>query len=419
MALSHSILFRQRGRITLLGVMVGKPQIEAVLGRRKGWTPIALLMQRLGSTHGPMLLDLAREQRWQLVSLNKFDGNLPSHITVRGAMTDVLPSHEHSMALRELGIPIVRIGSWPHPDDSEVPAVIPDNVAAGRLAADHFAQRDFKHVACLGHIPWGENESTYHAFAARAEDLGCTAHLFRQEDLRLEKFANTAERLKQRQRQFSEWINALPRPCGLLAFSDVLADQYCHWIVDAGLRVPQDIAVLSIGNDPLLCECAAVPISAIDHDDAGLIRTAVDVLARLMAGEPLEQCTIPVPPLGVVTRQSTDVLATADPFVVKALQFMWDHMEDDLTVDAIAEHAGTSRRTLEKAFARDLGRGINQEYQRRRLEKARDLLLQTDMPIATIADTLGFGSRSHFFDAFRRAHGTSPGRYRRDADPIA
>jgi len=389
-----------------------------VLGSREGWTPIALLLGT-GSRHGPTLLDVARDRRWQLVSLSKFDGALPPHVKVRGAITDVLPTHEHSVALQQLGIPVMRIGSWPHPDDAHVPAVIPDHEAAGRLAAEHFADRDFKHVACVGHKPWGENESTYHAFASRAEELGCTCHLYRQVDLRLEKFGSTAARLAHRRQQIVEWFESLPRPSGLLAFTDVLADQYCQWIIDAGMRVPQEIAVLSIGNDPILCECAVVPISAIAQNNPGLIRAAVDTLGRLMTGESLEHTTIRVPPLGVVTRQSTDVLAAADPFVVKALKFMWDHMDEDLSVDQIAEHAGTSRRTLEKAFARELGRGINQEYQRRRLEKARDLLIQTDLPIAAVAQTMGFGSKSHFFDAFRRAYGTTPGRYRRENEPQA
>jgi len=174
------------------------------------------------------------------------------------------------------------------------------------------------------------------------------------------------------------------------------------------------LGAIGIGNDVALCECATVPTSSVAHDADGVVETAMTTLARLMNGETLQHTTIRVPPLGVVTRQSTDVLAATDSNVVNALRFMWEHLTEDLSVDQIAEHVGVSRRTLEKAFEQGLGRGINQEFQRRRLEKACELLVHTDLKVAEIADALNFNSQNYFSRAFRKAFATSPGRYRSD-----
>jgi len=387
--------------------------IEELLGLRRGWTSIALV-HSTQRPYTPRMLELARERRWRLISLAKFEGNLPPDLDVRGALTSFLPTAEHVRALRKSGVPVVRVGSWPHPDDSDVPAVIPDHTVAGHLAAEHFAKRDFKHVACVGRDPWGDNQATYEGFAARAEELGCQCHLLREEAKVVEQLSSPLERWQWRREQFIEWIKSLPRPVGMLMFGDLQADRACHWALEAGLSVPADVAVLGMGNNAVMCDCATVPVSSIAHDSDGLAEIAVETLAQLLAGRSLEQTTIRVPPLGVVTRQSTDVLAASDPNVANALRFMWDHVAEDLSVDAIARHVGVSRRTLERAFERELGRGINSEFQRRRLEKARELLLLTDLKVTELAQALNFSSHNYFCRAFGKAYGISPARYRRE-----
>lgn len=390
------------------------PDIQDILGLRHGWTPIALLFTS-GSVHTIRLLELARERRWRLISLSKFEGTLPPDLKVSGAFTDRLPTHENPAGLRAHGIPLVRIGNWPHPRDADAPAVMPDHPAAGRLAAAHFAERDFKHVACVGHRPWGDNQTVYEAFKSRAEELGMACHLLREDGRAIRQLPDNLQRLEYRRRRFIDWVQTLPRPVGLFMFSDFSADRCCQWVLDSGLSVPTDVAVLGIGNDVAMCECASVPTSSIAHNPDGLAEAAVDTLARLMESGPLESTTIRVPPLGVVTRRSTDVLAASDPRVARALRYMWDHVTEDLSVDQIAEHAGVARRTLEIAFQRDLQRGINQEFQRRRLEKARELLISTDLKVIELAETLQFSSHHYFCRVFRAAYGTSPARYLRDA----
>jgi LacI family transcriptional regulator len=390
-----------------------KRHFEDLLGGRRDWTPIALWLAHSGGPIGPMLLELARQRRWQLIDVNSFDGYPPPNINVRGALIDQLPTVPQVQAMHERGIPIVRLGKWSHPDDDQVPAVLPDHAAAGRLAAEHFAERDFKHIACVGHDPWGPNQETYEAFASRGGELGCTCDLLRDRDIPSAEFGSAQARLAHRQQQFAQWLGQLSRPVGLLAFGDQLADRFAQWIAAAGLSIPRDVAVLGIGDDRMICECAIKPISSIAHDTARIVDTAVKTLARLMEGRALEQTTIRILPLGVVSRQTTDTVASSDPYVSKALRFIWDHIDQDLSVDQIADHVGVARRTLERAFQRDLGRGINQEFRRRQMDRARELMLQTDLRIGDIAAMLSFSSTAAFCRLFRTTFGTSPAEYRR------
>lgn len=344
-------------------------------------------------------------------------GTLPLDITLRGALVNKVPTNMKVRALLDHGIPTVRIGLWPHPEDHMVPAVVPDRPAAGRLAAEHFAERDFEHVAFVGRHPWALDELMYQAFDQRATQLGCTCHLLQEdiEQLRLQVTAGT-DLLQIRQEAFTDWLNQTPKPLGIFTFGDPVAAVYCQWVVEAKLRVPEDVAVLGLGNKRFICESTAVPLSSVAFDTVAMAEKAFDMLRCLMAGQSLDQTTVQMPPVTVVARQSTDVVAASDPHVVKALGFMWDHLGDDLSVDQIAHHTGVSRRTLEKLFKRELGRGINQEFQRRRLDRACDLLRMTHLPIGDIADGLGYSHLSVFTKAFTAAHGTSPTVYRRQAE---
>jgi len=119
-----------------------------------------------------------------------------------------------------------------------------------------------------------------------------------------------------------------------------------------------------------------------------------------------------IPPKPIVTRASTEILAVDDPRVARALVFMWEHLDLDLSVDDIAREVGVSRRSLERAFCACLDRGINAELQRKRLEVFHDKLVSTDLPIAHLASMVGFRSIAHLRRSFRSAYGLSAREYR-------
>lgn len=397
-----------------------KTHIQDLTGRRRGWARVAIHIFE-ESIFAPFLLDVAPRRRWQLLDLAKFYGRLPPGQAVQGAIMNALPTDPAVRRMLDQGIPVVRIAGFPHPQDPIMPAAMADRQAAGRLAIEHLAERGFTHIAIAGRAPWGDHEIIYDAAAARAAELDCVCHPLRITTTEEPACEPGEEPLtanwQLRREQFTRCLKSLPGPVGLMAFTDSEAGRYSHWAMEAGLRVPQDVAVIGIGNHRFVCECAPVPITSIAHDTARVVQAAVDLLAQLMKGRKPKQTTVTVPPLGVVCRQSTDALAASDPRVVNALRFMWDHVTENLWVDRIAEHVGVPRRTLEQAFHDDLGRGINAEFQRRRLEKARELLLTTGLSIAEIANALSFSGPKYLGEAYRAAYGMSPSRYRRQAPP--
>ncbi|MBI1338012.1 MAG: helix-turn-helix domain-containing protein [Phycisphaera sp.] len=394
---------------------IGEISLSNLTGPRRDPTPIAVDIPSTSEVV-PHLLELAEQHHWQFKNLAKFSGHLPSQLDIRGALVTKLPDDPIVKSLLGRGVPVVRLGMFPHFDDHLVPAVMTDRPEVGRLAVDHFAQRDFKHVAYVGREPWEYDRHMFDAFASHAKGLGIECHLRRLNIQKLKPLVTPERDLwRVRQDEFTYWIASLPKPVGLLCFSDFIADHYCDWVIEAGLRVPEDVALLGIGNDRFVCKSVTVPISSVAADHALIARTAVEMLSRLMVGEVLEKTTVMLPPAGIVTRQSTDVLAASDPVVVRALRFMWDHITEDLTVEQIARHLIMSRRTLEKAFNRELGRGINHVLQKRRLEKARELIDQTALPVGEIAQMFKFKSHTYFCRSFREAFGVSPTQRRQKA----
>jgi LacI family transcriptional regulator len=362
------------------------------------------------------LLERFAERRWQVIDLNAFNWQLPGEVKFAGALLSCLPTDVLAAHLLARGVPCVRLGWLAHPDDAQMPAIIPDQVASGRLAADHFAERGFSHLGFVAYDQWHRYRPLFESFRQRAEELGshCDLLSLNQEQLKSQVTADRNYYDVQKQ-HVQAWWRTLPRPLGLLAGNDMAAYRYCQWAIQADRRVPEDMAILGVGNIELTCEGAIVPLSSIDLDESAALDKAIETLGRLMAGEAVEPTTIPVDPRGVVARRSTDVLAASNPHVVAALRFMWDHIADDLSVDRIAREVGVSRRTLEVGFQRELGRGINTEYQRRRLEKGRDLLMQTDWRVAQVAEYLGFSGPKYFAKVFQKTYGASPTRYRSDA----
>jgi LacI family transcriptional regulator len=177
--------------------------------------------------------------------------------------------------------------------------------------------------------------------------------------------------------------------------------------------VPEDVAVLSSSDDNLLCRLLDVDISALLVAAETLGLEAARILDRLMCGQESPKKPILIPPLGVVTRQSTDTLAINDRAVVKAVSFIRENLSQPLHVAEIARHAGVSRRVLERRFHYHLERSPAEEIRRARLRKAQELLLNTDMLVPELSEAAGFGSPEYMAYVFRKECNMTPVEYRR------
>ena len=208
-------------------------------------------------------------------------------------------------------------------------------------------------------------------------------------------------------------LQRLPRPSAIFAFNDCVAADIVDACRDAGLAVPEDIAVLGVGNS-LACETSPVPLSTINEGLDEIGYTAASVLDELMNGHETRTRVVQVPPKGIVTRVSTDVVAVTDSRVARALSYIAEHYPDPmLTVGAVADAVGMSRRNLERSFRDETGRTINEHIVNIRMREASRLLKTHPRAKSTeIASLIGITEAGTFFRTFRRYFGMSPKAHR-------
>jgi LacI family transcriptional regulator len=189
----------------------------------------------------------------------------------------------------------------------------------------------------------------------------------------------------------------------------------------ARAAVPDEVAVIGVDNDEPLCEAADPPMSSVWPDHLGVGYAAAALLDRLMAGRAARGTPPPAPvylaPRGVVTRQSTDVLAVEDRDVAAAVRFIREHACGRLVIDDVAGHVSLSRSALQRRFKKVVGRTIHEEALRIRLDRARELLSHTDLPIALVAEKAGFTHQEYLGSVFRSRLGQTPAQFRRASRP--
>jgi len=320
-------------------------------------------------------------------------------------------------AIRGLRIPIVGVGGgygW-HDATSGIPYIYTDNAAIGRQGAEHLLGCGFEHVAFYGYprtttSGWSEERAAAFAQACAAAGRPCAVFTGRQ---------GTARRWEQLQRELSAWIARLPKPVGVMACNDVRARHVLEACRSLGLRVPHDVAVLGVDNDEMICELTSPPLSSIDQSARRIGYEAAAVLDRLMQAAPARKREpaaargpIVIPPIGVVTRASTDTTATRDETVLAALQQLRHNPWRRPDIRAIAAEACVSRSTLETRFRNVIGRTIHAEFVRLRLAGLRRLITETDLPLKSVAIRAGFPSVQYMTTFLRRHAGLTPAQLR-------
>jgi LacI family transcriptional regulator len=307
------------------------------------------------------------------------------------------------------GLPAIVIGHG----QSEIPDlvnVVTDSHAIGKMGAEHLLQCGFKHFAFCGYSDnllertvWSEVRGE--SFRAHIREAGFLAPP-------QYSLSNTAEDWPKERRSLAAWLDSLPKPAGLMACNDDCAQQVVEACKLAGLRVPDQVGVLGADNDEVVCGLTDPPLSSvtINFERAGY--DAARALDKLMHGARGVPPRIVAVAPHIVTRRSTDFVATDDVHLARALQFVRDRGRTGISVDEVARAAGLSRRALEKHFRATLGRSILEEIRRVRTDHIARLLVETDLPVAAIAQILGFSDAHHFSRYFRSAKLMSPLRYR-------
>ncbi len=303
-------------------------------------------------------------------------------------------------AVTALGVPVVNVGDAEAVDG--VSSVLSDHQAIGRMGAHHLLDRGFKHFAFYG--PAG---SLY----ARLRHAGFSDALHRR-GYSLDG-GWLAEPMDPRYDKLATWVAQLPRPVGVMAADDGLGGQVAAHAHRLGLAVPDQIAVLGVDDDELLCQTGPVPLSSIVVAAETVGFEAMRLLDAMLRGQPARPQVRLVAPVDIAVRRSTDVLAVADACVADAMRFIRAEYQRSLTVEDVAAHVGLSRRQLERRFQAALDRSLAAEIRRTRIERVKHLMDTTDLTLERIAATCDFPDAASLSKLFRRIVGTAPSEYRR------
>jgi LacI family transcriptional regulator len=348
---------------------------------------------RYVSMHGPWSIEFQERGLADPLTpwLKRWRGDGIISRTVRRADVD---------RLLTMGTPTVELFADP---DLGLPRVYPDNQAAGRLAAEHFRERGIRHVAffALERVWWVQ--ARYEAFCTAAGQHGVPCDVF---------LPARHRRIRPDAPQIARWVQALPKPCGLFCACDGFALPIFTACRTLGIAIPEQLAVLGVDNDSVLCAVTQPPLSSVNLGAERIGYEAAALLDRLMAGRRPEPHGLVIEPEGIVARQSTDILLLTDPDVAQAVRIIREHACRGLRVSQVTQAVGLSRRALEQRFRRALGRTPKQEITRLQLERAQQLLRETTLRIEQIAKLCGFTSFKYFPRAFRRETGQTPRAYR-------
>jgi len=333
------------------------------------------------------------DAQWQVAELD------PVGVITRGRENEAW-----MMRLRERGVPIVQVaysGREPWPT-----AVLPDHYLIGRMGAEHLLQRGYRSLAIRG----TETDSAQRmvaGFVEVAQEAGVPVNVL---NLLPHPRATEAQIISIQRK----WIRRLPRPLGLMAVADESAVKLIHSVLLEEMTFGRDVAVLGFSNDIAICESVTPMLSSISiaHERIGYL--AAQMLNDLMQGKPAPKQPIRIPPTRVVVRESTDLAATDDLELICAVNFIRDHMRQQIGVQDVADHVGLSRRTLERRFSRHLRHTVDREIRRQRIEQAKRLLIETDLSVKRITAMCGFSRPEHLSRSFRMLEETTPLVYRRE-----
>jgi LacI family transcriptional regulator len=336
--------------------------------------------------------------RWVITAEPQWSFGSPPDIgnwNVDGLIVQIF-SKEFEDAVLARGLPATNVSNFcSHP--SRLPTVLPNDLTVGTMAADYLLSLGFRE---LGFISGGDSpyaQLRLQAFRARAHEKGVQIH-----------------ECKAGHQDLGQWLMSLPKsPVGVLGCNDDWAHRVLNAARRIGLNVPDDIAVLGVDDDELFNTLVTPSLSSIALPLEEIGYNAAALLDKIMDGRKPASPSILLPPVRVVPRESTDVLSINDTDVVQALRFVRTNATQLLQVDDVLDHVTLSRRSLERKFRRLVGHSISDEIRRAHVERAKQLLITTDLAMPEIATGSGFTNATRLGIVFQKEVGEPPTAFRR------
>jgi LacI family transcriptional regulator len=292
-----------------------------------------------------------------------------------------------------------------------LPQIHSDHAAIARLAADHLMDRGFRNFAYFGFPVFEWSVRRQEAFTTHIQAAGHQIH----EGLpaRRVSWSHQQNSWEDEIDGVARWVKRLPKPLGIMAGNDIRGIQMLDACRRAGVAVPEEVAVVGVDNEELVCLLAYPPLSSVIPDAFRVGYEAAGLLDDMMKGRGVTEMLRSIPPLSVAIRQSSDVTAIANPSIASAMRFIREHACQGIGVDDVLEHLAVSRSVVQRLFRKELGQTILDAIVAIRMQRVKQLLSETDLSLADIAERAGFSYVEYLSTCFRRQTGESPAAYRR------
>lgn len=310
-------------------------------------------------------------------------------------------------AARSLGIAVVNVAGTTGVAH-QTPSVVTDHAQVGRMAAADLLARELRCFAFLGTGGSRQADERGRAFAQAVDAAGCPCETYVSQQI-----PASGRGWDRHQANLRRWLKGLPKPVGVLACGDYLGWLTLEAAREAGLAVPDEVAVIGVGDNDMICRMTTPSLSSMALAPEQVGYEAAAMLNRLMTGLPLPDPLIRIPPRGITHRQSSNLISIKDPDVLAAVRYIRERAGEPIQVEDVLTHVPLSRRSLERRFQQVLNCSPQSVIQDAHLEQARKLLVETALSISRIAAASGFTSATRFGAVFKQRVGMTPTQYRR------
>ncbi len=314
-------------------------------------------------------------------------------------------------AVARTGVPLVEVTD--RRGDSDLPQVRSDDAAIGRMGAEHLLGRGFERFGFCGFKGEAWSKRREEAFIHSVNANSSTSCL----RFNSPWHGPAARDWEAEQESITTWLQEFEPPFAIMACNDIRGQHVIEACSKLGLAVPEQAAVVGVDNDELLCRMCSPPLSSIIPNAELVGFRAAELLNQLMIGDKTETSIQQIQPIGVSTRQSTDVVAIEDRSVASALQYIREHACRGISVQEVVQNNPVSRSTLERQVRKHLGRTPQEEIRHVQIKRVRELLLTTDLSAERIAGLCGFEHPEYLHVVFKRLTGSTIGEFRRQAKP--
>jgi LacI family transcriptional regulator len=295
--------------------------------------------------------------------------------------------------------------------DSTVPKDMPviktDSYSISKLASEHLLEKGFKNFAFCGfdNYEWSNQRKIY--FQEFINSAGYNVIKYQS----AQKNARNDWELEQL--HVINWIKTLPKPIGIMACNDDRGQHILEVCKLIGLKIPDDVAVIGVDNDPMICEIGDPPLTSIALNVESAGYETARLLDALLSGERMKGQQIIVSPTHIAQRQSTDILAVNDPDLLTAMRFIKENAKNKINVDQIVKATKVSRRVLEQKFKKIIRKPIYAELKHVRIGMISKILVETDMQISEIISLFNFTDNEHISRYFKKEKGVGLNQFRK------